>query len=92
MNFDLDSKYHSNHRSVLSENSEVTEVKEDTDENKATGKVATATNVGGGRFELQRGCGERKNIRSHSIQFTGKVGLIYHFDSLLERLLLPLVE
>ena len=45
MNFDLNSKYQSNHRSVLSENSEVTE---DTDENKATGKVATASNVGNG--------------------------------------------
>jgi len=32
----------------LSENSEVTEVMEDTDENKATSKIATATNVGGG--------------------------------------------
>ena len=54
MNFDLNSKYHSNHRSVLSENSEsVTEVTEDTDENKATGKVATATNVGGGELSYK---------------------------------------
>ena len=37
----------------MSENSEVTEVMEDTDENKATGKVATATNVGGGELSYK---------------------------------------
>jgi len=70
---------------MLSENSEaVTEVTEDTDGNKATGKVATATNVGGGELSYKDAV-----VRGRTEDLTLFDLLEKYFDSLLERLLAP---